>query len=41
LEKGVILRARIRGAMVKQGSDIDCAIAALGRFSAAEPPLTV
>ena len=41
LEKGVILRARIRGALVKQDSDIDCAIAALGRFSAAEPPLTV
>jgi hypothetical protein len=41
LEKGVILRARIRGALVKQESDIDCAMAALGGFSAAEPPLTV
>jgi hypothetical protein len=41
LEKGVILRARIRGALVRQANDADCAIAAFRRFSAAEPPLTV
>jgi len=41
LEKGVILRARIRTALVRQDSDSDCAMAAFRRFSAAEPPLTV
>lgn len=41
LEKGVILRARIRAALVKQDKDSDCAVAAFRRFSAAEPSLTV
>jgi hypothetical protein len=41
LEKGVILRARIRAALVKQDHDSECANAALDRFSSAEPPLTV
>jgi hypothetical protein len=41
LEKGVILRARVRGALVQQSGDVDVALAAYERFSASEPPLTV
>jgi hypothetical protein len=41
LEKGVILRARVRGALVQQSCDVDVALAAYERFSASEPPLTV
>jgi hypothetical protein len=41
LEKGVILRARVRGALVKRANDVACAMAAFARFSAAEPSLTV
>jgi hypothetical protein len=41
LEKGVILRARIRAAVVKRSADEPMAITAYERFAAAEPPLTV
>lgn len=41
LEKGVILRARVRGALVEQSRGADVAIEAYQRFSVGEPPLTV
>jgi len=41
LEKGVILRARVRGALVDLENDAACATGAFRRFSAAEPALTV
>jgi hypothetical protein len=41
LEKGVILRARIRGAVIACERDEATAIAGFQCFSAAEPPLTV
>jgi hypothetical protein len=41
LEKGVILRARVRGAIVDRQQDEAIAIAAYQQFAAAEPPLTV
>ena len=40
LEKGVILRARVRGGLIRQQSDA-IAAAAFERFAATEPPLTV
>jgi hypothetical protein len=41
LEKGVILRARVRAGLVDRQSDEAAALAAYQRFAAAEPPLTV
>jgi hypothetical protein len=41
LEKGVILRARVRAALVDGPSDEVVALAAFQHFAAAEPPLTV
>jgi hypothetical protein len=41
LEKGVILRARVRAAMVEREGDETIALAAFQHFSASEPPLTV
>jgi hypothetical protein len=41
LEKGVILRARVRAALVKGPSEEAIALAAYQHFAAAEPPLTV
>jgi hypothetical protein len=41
LEKGVILRARVRSALVAQEYDESAAVAAYLNFAAAEPPLTV
>ena len=41
LEKGVILRARVRGALVGRENDAACATAAFRKFSASEPALTV
>jgi hypothetical protein len=40
LEKGVILRARIRAALVRRDRDTAVALSAYERFAAAEPPLT-
>ncbi|MCC7085465.1 MAG: hypothetical protein IT427_10700 [Pirellulales bacterium] len=41
LEKGVILRARVRAALVERQHDEAATIAGFERFSALEPPLTV
>ncbi len=41
LEKGVILRARIRAALVTRQDDEACALSAYEHFAASEPPLTV
>jgi hypothetical protein len=41
LEKGVILRGRVRGALVSRDHDEAIALTAYRRFAAAEPPLTV
>jgi hypothetical protein len=41
LEKGVILRARVRAALVKRENDETAAIDGFQHFSASEPPLTV
>lgn len=41
LEKGVILRARVRGAVVERRQDTAIAEAAFRQFAASEPPLTV
>jgi hypothetical protein len=41
LEKGVILRARVRGGLVEQSHDEAIAAAAFRQFAATEPPLTV
>jgi hypothetical protein len=41
LEKGVILRAWIRAALVERQCDEAAALAAYQHFAAAEPPLTV
>jgi hypothetical protein len=41
LEKGVILRARVRGGLVEQSRDEEIATAAFRQFAATEPPLTV
>lgn len=41
LEKGVILRARVRAALVERRNDEVIALAAYQHFAAAEPPLTV
>ncbi|HEY2827022.1 MAG TPA: hypothetical protein VGJ04_05420 [Pirellulales bacterium] len=41
LEKGVILRARLRAALVDSQQDEAAALAAYNHFAAAEPPLTV
>jgi hypothetical protein len=41
LEKGVILRARVRAALVASGSAVAVAKTAYQHFAAAEPPLTV
>jgi len=41
LEKGVILRARVRAALVSREKDEAIAIAAYRHFAKAEPPLTV
>ena len=41
LEKGVILRARVRAAILHRKNDLATAQAAYERFAGAEPPLTV
>jgi hypothetical protein len=41
LEKGVILRARVRGALVRNTLATEIATTAYERFASAEPPLTV
>jgi hypothetical protein len=41
LEKGVILRARVRAAIVEGRQDQELALGAYRRFTASEPPLTV
>ncbi len=41
LEKGVILRARVRSAIIARQQDEETALAAYQKFAAAEPPLTV
>ncbi len=41
LEKGVILRARLRAAIVERAHDLDVAHAAYEQFAISEPPLTV
>jgi hypothetical protein len=41
LEKGVILRARMRAAVLRRSHDLPTAQAAYERFASAEPPLTV
>jgi hypothetical protein len=40
LEKGVILRARVRAAVLHRHNDLSTALAAYYRFANAEPPLT-
>ena len=40
LEKGVILRARVRAAVLRRQDDLSTAQAAYERFANAEPPLT-
>lgn len=39
LEKGVILRARVRGVVIARARDIESAAACYGAFVAADPPL--
>ena len=41
LEKGVILRARVRGGLIRRQQSDAIAAAAFERFAATEPPLTV
>jgi hypothetical protein len=41
LEKGVILRSRLRGVIVPRSGDVAAAIACYRDFAASEPPLTV
>ncbi len=41
LEKGVILRSRLRGVIVPRSGDVAAAIACYREFAASEPPLTV
>jgi hypothetical protein len=40
LEKGVILRSRLRGVIVPRSGDVSAAIACYREFAASEPPLT-
>jgi hypothetical protein len=40
LEKGVILRSRLRGVVVPRGADIVAAVECYQEFAASEPPLT-